>query len=267
MTVPVALSILLPVGIKGLFCAMMVMGLFAGDSGHLHSWGSIFVQDVVLPLRKTPMTPRQHIWALRSAVIAVAMFAFTFSLLFTQTQYIQMWWSLTSAVFVGGAGGGDHRGALLEARHHARRVVGGDHRRGARAHGDLRQPTAPRGNGSSPPRRPDSASICPRNSGSTVRRCRSSRRRSRSLFTASCRSSPARMPFDLEAHAAPRQILDRRRKRPQAAAHAPRAISTEKRARLRARFHIQGQARVGRGRSGLRSSCSRSTSSSPRGIS
>ena len=52
-------------GIKGLFCAMMIMGLLAGDSGHMHSWGSIFVQDVVLPLRKTPMTPRQHIWALR----------------------------------------------------------------------------------------------------------------------------------------------------------------------------------------------------------
>jgi SSS family solute:Na+ symporter len=104
MTIPIALSHLLPVGIKGLFCAMMIMGLFAGDSGHIHSWGSIFVQDVILPLRKTPMTERQHLWALRAAVLCVAGFAFIFSLLFTQTQYIQMWWNLTSAVFVGGAG-------------------------------------------------------------------------------------------------------------------------------------------------------------------
>lgn len=104
MTVPVTLSYLLPVGIKGLFCAMMIMGLFAGDSGHMHSWGSIFVQDVILPLRKRPMTPRQHLWALRGAVLFVATFAFVFSLLFQQTQYIQMWWNLTSAVFVGGAG-------------------------------------------------------------------------------------------------------------------------------------------------------------------
>jgi SSS family solute:Na+ symporter len=104
MTVPVTLSYLLPVGIKGLFCAMMIMGLFAGDSGHMHSWGSIFVQDVILPLRKTPMTPRQHLWALRIAVLFVATFGFIFSLLFQQTQYIQMWWNLTSAVFVGGAG-------------------------------------------------------------------------------------------------------------------------------------------------------------------
>ena len=104
MTVPIALSHLLPVGIKGLFCAMMIMGLFAGDSGHMHSWGSIFVQDVVLPLRKTPMTPRQHIWALRFAVLFVAAFGFVFSLTFTQTQYITLWWQLTAGVFICGAG-------------------------------------------------------------------------------------------------------------------------------------------------------------------
>jgi SSS family solute:Na+ symporter len=104
MTVPVALSHLLPIGIKGLFCAMMIMGLFAGDSGHMHSWGSIFVQDVVLPLRKRPLSPKQHIWALRAAVVGVAAFAFFFSLWFKQTQYLALWWVLTAMLFVGGAG-------------------------------------------------------------------------------------------------------------------------------------------------------------------
>jgi SSS family solute:Na+ symporter len=104
MTVPVALSHLLPIGIKGLFCAMMIMGLFAGDSGHVHSWGSIFVQDVILPLRKRPLSPRQHIWLLRAAVVGVAAFAFVFSLLFKQTQYLQLWWVLSAMLFVGGAG-------------------------------------------------------------------------------------------------------------------------------------------------------------------
>lgn len=104
MTVPIALSHLLPVGIKGLFLAMMLMGLLAGDSGHMHSWGSIFVQDVLLPLRKRPFSPRQHIWALRLSVLGVACFGFMFSLLFQQTQYIALWWALTAGVFTGGAG-------------------------------------------------------------------------------------------------------------------------------------------------------------------
>lgn len=104
MTVPITLSYLLPTGVKGLFLAVMVMGLFAGDSGHMHSWGSILVQDVILPLRKKPLSTRGHMLALRASIVGVAVFAFLFSLLFQQTQYIALWWSLTSGVFVGGAG-------------------------------------------------------------------------------------------------------------------------------------------------------------------
>jgi SSS family solute:Na+ symporter len=104
MTVPIALRYLLPIGIKGLFCSMMVMGLLAGDGGHLHSWGSIFIQDVLLPFRKRALSPREHIWMIRLAVMGVAAFAFFFSLVFPQTQYIALWWFVTGAVFTGGAG-------------------------------------------------------------------------------------------------------------------------------------------------------------------
>ncbi|CAN5549493.1 sodium/proline symporter PutP [soil metagenome] len=104
MAAPVALRYLLPPGIKGLFLAIMIMGLLAGDSGHMHSWGAIFVQDVIVPLRKTPMSTRAHMWALRGAVTFVAAFAFTFSMLFSQSQYIALWWAITGGVFTGGAG-------------------------------------------------------------------------------------------------------------------------------------------------------------------
>jgi Na+/proline symporter len=104
MTVPIALRYLLPVGIKGLFVSIMIMGLVAGDSGHLHSWGSIFIQDIILPLKKRAMTPTQHIWALRLAVIGVAVWAFCFSFFFPQTQFINLWWLITGGIFTGGAG-------------------------------------------------------------------------------------------------------------------------------------------------------------------
>lgn len=104
MTIPIAVSYMLPVGIKGLFCAVLLMGVLGGDGTHLHSWGSIFVQDVLLPLRKKPFTPEQHIRALRLAIIGVAIFAFLFGSLFTQTEYVNMWWTVTTALYVGGAG-------------------------------------------------------------------------------------------------------------------------------------------------------------------
>lgn len=104
MQIPVALSHLLPIGVKGALCAILLMGLFSGDSTHLHSWGSIFVQDVLVPLRKKPFTPKQHILLLRLSIIGVACFAFLFGALFRQTEYIVMWWSVTTALYVGGAG-------------------------------------------------------------------------------------------------------------------------------------------------------------------
>ncbi len=104
MRVTVALRYLLPPGLRGLFCSTMVMGLIAGDCTHMHSWSSIFIQDVILPLRKEPLSTRQHLWLLRLSLVGVAAFAFIFSLLFTQTQYIAMWWQITSAIFIAGAG-------------------------------------------------------------------------------------------------------------------------------------------------------------------
>lgn len=104
MQIPIALAHLLPAGLKGAFCAILLMGLFGGDSVHLHSWGSIFVQDVIVPLRKKPFGPRQHIWLLRLSMAGVALFAFLFGSLFRQTEYIRMWWSVTGALYIGGAG-------------------------------------------------------------------------------------------------------------------------------------------------------------------
>lgn len=104
MTVPVALSYLLPIGIKGVLCAVLLMGIIGGDSTHMHSWGGIFVQDVLVPLRKKPFGPKQHIFLLRLSIIMVAVFAFLFGTFFTQTEYITMWFKVTTAVFVGGAG-------------------------------------------------------------------------------------------------------------------------------------------------------------------
>jgi SSS family solute:Na+ symporter len=104
MQVPIALRFLLPVGVKGLFCAMMVLGLMAGDSSHMLTWGNVLIQDVLLPLRRTPLTQSQHVLILRCSVVGVATFAFFFSIVFPQKQYISMWWAATEAIFVSGSG-------------------------------------------------------------------------------------------------------------------------------------------------------------------
>lgn len=104
MEVPIALSHFLPMGIKGVLCAILMMGILGGDATHLHSWGGILVQDVIVPLRRKPFGQSAHILALRLSVIGVAVFAFLFGALFQQTEYVLMWWAVTTAIYVGGAG-------------------------------------------------------------------------------------------------------------------------------------------------------------------
>ena len=104
MTVPVALSVILPVGFIGLLSTVLVAAAISTDNTYLHSWGSIFIQDVVLPLRKKPLDPKQHVRWLRGASLGVAVFAFGFSLIFPLKDYIFMFMDVTGAIFLGGAG-------------------------------------------------------------------------------------------------------------------------------------------------------------------
>lgn len=104
MLVPMSLGAILPVGVMGLFAAVVVMAAVSTDNTYLHSWGSIFVQDVVMPFRKTPLSPRAHMWLLRGSVISVAVFAFVWSLTFPLHEYIYMYFQITGAIYLGGAG-------------------------------------------------------------------------------------------------------------------------------------------------------------------
>ena len=48
-TVPVALRYILPPGIRGCFAAAMLGFFISTHTTYLHTWGSIFVQDVLIP--------------------------------------------------------------------------------------------------------------------------------------------------------------------------------------------------------------------------
>jgi solute:Na+ symporter, SSS family len=101
---PAVLVTMLPAGLLGAFAAVMLTAFVSTHDTYLHSWGSIFIQDVVMPFRTRPFTPEQHMRALRWSIVGVAIFIFTFSLLFQQSQYIWLFFAVTGAIFAGGSG-------------------------------------------------------------------------------------------------------------------------------------------------------------------
>lgn len=104
LRVPSVLTTVLPAGLMGAFTAVMLTAFLSTHDTYLHSWGSIFIQDVVMPFRRRPFTPEAHMRALRLSITGVAVFIFLFSLLFRQSQYIFLFFAITGAIFAGGSG-------------------------------------------------------------------------------------------------------------------------------------------------------------------
>ena len=101
---PFVLSEILPIGLLGAFAALMLAAFISTHDTYLHSWGSIFIQDVIMPFRGKPFDKETHLRVLRYSIFGVAVFIFLFSLLFSQNQKIALYFALTAAIFSGGCG-------------------------------------------------------------------------------------------------------------------------------------------------------------------
>jgi Na+/proline symporter len=104
MRVPMALRYLMPIGIMGIFAFLCIFQMVTCDTSYILSWSSILVQDVILPFRRKPFTPKQQLTLLRILIAFVATFAFFFSYFFGQVDYILMFFAITGAIWLGGSG-------------------------------------------------------------------------------------------------------------------------------------------------------------------
>jgi len=104
LKVPLVMRMMLPPGLVGIFVAIMLAASITTFNSYLHSWGTILVQDVIIPLRGRPLETKTHLRVLRLAILGVAVFVFCFSMIFKQTQYIFLFFAITGAIFAGGSG-------------------------------------------------------------------------------------------------------------------------------------------------------------------
>jgi SSS family solute:Na+ symporter len=104
MTVSTALAFILPVGGKGLLLAIMVAAMISSKSAFIHSFGSIFVQDVIMPFRKTHPEPQRQLRWLRLSMLGVTFFAVLFGCFYRQTESILMYFALSNTLWLGGSG-------------------------------------------------------------------------------------------------------------------------------------------------------------------
>lgn len=104
MRVPIAMAHLLPVAVKGLLATIFLFFSFTCHDTYMHSWGSIFIQDIYMPIKNKALDPEHHIKLLRWSIISVAVFAFIFSLFYQPSEKIFFFFALTGTIWLGGSG-------------------------------------------------------------------------------------------------------------------------------------------------------------------
>ena len=97
------LPYILPIGFAGVFCAIMLAALISTYDSFMHTWGTVFLQDVVMPFRKKAFDTKIHMNLLKLSVLGVAIFAFFFSLLYPNPDNILMYFALVNNIWLGGS--------------------------------------------------------------------------------------------------------------------------------------------------------------------
>ncbi|USN98987.1 MAG: hypothetical protein H6810_12695 [Phycisphaeraceae bacterium] len=108
LRVPLVLTQVLPAGLRGLMASMMLAAFISTHNTYLHSWGSVLVQDVILPigssLGRRPGR-RAHLWMLRAAILGVAAFTYVYgAFIYKPDQPIRTYMDATGGLFLSWSG-------------------------------------------------------------------------------------------------------------------------------------------------------------------
>ena len=100
MMTAVGIRHMLPPGLSGLFCLLMIMAMISTDDSRIFSASLTITQDVILPFCKKPLTPTQHIWIVRMVSVGVGVFFYFGSTMMSQLDYVNLFISTMCSIWV-----------------------------------------------------------------------------------------------------------------------------------------------------------------------
>ena len=99
---PRMLATILPSGILGLVVAGMLAATMSVNSSYLLGWSSIIAQDIILPLRKHPLTSLQQVLLNRGANLFVSLFVMVWGLWYTLPGPTYFYLNMTATIYLSG---------------------------------------------------------------------------------------------------------------------------------------------------------------------
>ena len=101
MMTAVGMRHMMPPGLSGLFCLLMIMAMISTDDTRIFSSALTITQDVVMPFIKKPLTPTQHMWVIRAVAIGVGIAFYFGSTMMSQLDYINLFISSMTTMWTG----------------------------------------------------------------------------------------------------------------------------------------------------------------------
>jgi SSS family solute:Na+ symporter len=100
---PELLARILPNGVRGVVVAGMLAATMSVNSSYLLGWSSIIAQDIVMPLRRTPLSSRAQVVLNRATNLFVSLFVLFWGLWYTLPGPAYFYMSMTATIFLGGS--------------------------------------------------------------------------------------------------------------------------------------------------------------------
>ncbi|HWQ56427.1 MAG TPA: sodium:solute symporter family protein [Bryobacteraceae bacterium] len=100
---PETLARILPNGLRGIVVAGMLAATMSVNSSYLLGWSAIIAQDIVMPLRRNPLSPRAQMILNRVTNLFVSLFVLFWGLWYTLPGPAYFYLNITATIFLGGS--------------------------------------------------------------------------------------------------------------------------------------------------------------------
>lgn len=99
---PRMLAMILPSGVLGLVVAGMLAATMSVNSSYLLGWSAIIAQDIIVPLRRRPLTSSQQVLLNRVANLFVSLFVMVWGLWYTLPGPTYFYLNMTATIYLSG---------------------------------------------------------------------------------------------------------------------------------------------------------------------
>lgn len=100
--IPRLLTKIVPGGFRGLLVSAMIAASMSTYSAYLLGWSAIFAEDIIIPLRKKPLTPKSRLYLNKTIVVLMGIWLFAYGLFYKPSETIYVYTSMTANLYLAG---------------------------------------------------------------------------------------------------------------------------------------------------------------------